>query len=199
SRSTSGLIPTSQRALKDENSQAEYDKVSAKMVAAVDWLRKEVAGLKARGVGHVTPAILDPIKIVLPGSSKELRLEEVATVGVREGANLIITLFEDDNLKHVERAIYTAKIPNVVPQKVDARTVKVVIPRPTVEARIVLLNTASKTAEDTRVQIRKTRDASVRKHKWKPRSEEIEQFQKLLDARIKEVDQIIAKAKQELG
>jgi ribosome recycling factor len=35
------------------------------------------------------------------------------------------------------------------------------------EARSGLLNTASKNAEDTRVQIRKTRDAVVRKYKWK--------------------------------
>lgn len=43
------------------------------------------------------------------------------------------------------------------------------------EARATLLNTASKTAEETRVQIRKLKDASMRKHKWKPRSEEGEQ------------------------
>jgi hypothetical protein len=43
------------------------------------------------------------------------------------------------------------------------------------EARAALLTTASKTAEDMRVQIRKLKDASMRKHKWKPRSEEGEQ------------------------
>ena len=94
--STSGLIPTSQRALADETAQAEYDKTSTKMVAAVDWLRKEVAGIKARATGHVTPAILDPVRVTLPDDSKEHRIEEVATVGVREGSNLIVTLYEDN-------------------------------------------------------------------------------------------------------
>ncbi|KAF8488075.1 ribosome recycling factor [Gautieria morchelliformis] len=197
--STSGFIPTSQRALSDEAAQAEYDKTSTKMVAAVDWLRKEVAGITARAIGHVTPAILDSVKVILPENSKELRLEEVATVGVREGTNLLVTLYEDKNLKYVEKAIYAAKLPNIAPQKVDARTLKIVIPRPTMEARAALLNTASKTSEDTRVQLRKLKDASMRKHKWKPRSDEGEQFQKLCDTRIKEVDQILTKAKRELG
>lgn len=95
STSTSGLIPNSQRALKDETAQSEYDKVATKMVAAVDWLRKEVAGIKARGLGHVTPVILDPVRLVLPENPKESRLEEFATVGVRDGSNLIVTLYED--------------------------------------------------------------------------------------------------------
>ena len=97
---TSGLIPISQRALIDETAQAEYDKASIKMVAAVDWLRKEVAGIKARATGHVTPAILDPVRVTLPGDSKEHRLEEVATVGVRDGANLIVTPYEDNVCSH---------------------------------------------------------------------------------------------------
>lgn len=86
------------------------------------------------------------------------------------------------------------------------------------EARGALLNTASKIAEDTRVQIRKLKDTIMRKYKWKPRSEEGEQvgyfichschslmlmlvlqFQKLCDTHIKKVDQILATAKQELG
>ncbi|KAF8512667.1 ribosome recycling factor [Hysterangium stoloniferum] len=198
---TSNLVPASQRAFLDEGVQAEYDKTSSKMSSSIDWLRKEVAGITARGIGHVTPALLDPVRVVVADGPKELRLEEVATVGIREGTNFIITLFEDENMKYVEKAIYAAKLPNIVPQKVDGRTIKIMVPRPTMEARSALLNTASKIAEDTRVQIRKTRDVVARKNSWKPRthSEEIDRFQKLCDNRIKEVDQILNKAKQELG
>lgn len=39
----------------------------------------------------------------------------------------IVTLSQ--NLKYVEKAIYAAKLPNVIPQKVDGRTLKIVIPR----------------------------------------------------------------------
>jgi ribosome recycling factor len=93
---TSNLIPASQRILTDETAQAEYDKASTKMTASVDWLRKEIAGLEARGIGRVTPAILDSVRVVLPDNPKELQLEDVATVGVREGTNLVLTLYEDE-------------------------------------------------------------------------------------------------------
>jgi ribosome recycling factor len=66
------------------------------MSSSIDWLRKETAGITARGIGQLTPAILDPVRVVVADSPKELRLEEVATVGIREGTNLIITLFEDE-------------------------------------------------------------------------------------------------------
>jgi len=168
------------------------------MSSSIEWLRKEVAGLTARGIGYITPALLDPVRVIIGNGPKELRLEEVATVGIREGTNIIITLFEGED---VEKAMYAAKLPYIVPQRVDGRTIKIVVPRPTMEARSALLNTASKIAEDTRVQIRKARDGVVRKNQWKPRthSKEIDQFQKLCDNRIKEVDQILYRAKQELS
>lgn len=93
---TSNLIPKSQRILTNDIAQAEYDKASTKMSTAVDWFKKEVAGLEARGIGRVTPTILDPVRVALPDAGKDVRLEEVATVGVREGTNLIITLFEEE-------------------------------------------------------------------------------------------------------
>ena len=84
------------------------------------------------------------------------------------------------------------------------------------QARADLLHTAGKTAEDARMQIRKVRDNAVRKFKWKSHSDEVAavclyasgfngriidylQFQKLTDAKIKEVDQILAKAKTDLS
>ncbi|KIJ39029.1 hypothetical protein M422DRAFT_230863 [Sphaerobolus stellatus SS14] len=199
--STANLIPSSKRAFQDDLTQAEYDNASTKMGLSVEWSRKEAAALTARGVGLVTPSILDSVRVSLPDADKDSRIQELGTIGMREGNNLIITLFEDHYVKHVEKAVYAAKIPNVVPQKVDARTIKVVIPKPTMEARTQLAVGAAKIAEEARIQIRKTRDAVVRKYKWKPRTDEVEleQFQKLVDNRIKEVDQVLAKAKQELA
>lgn len=33
------------------------------------------------------------------------------------------------SLKHVEKAIYSAKIPHVAPQRLDARTIKIPMPK----------------------------------------------------------------------
>lgn len=68
------------------------------MSAAVEWYRKEVAGLETRASGRVTPALLSPVRIELPGRSKGkdlAKLEDVATVGVRDGSTLVITVFEE--------------------------------------------------------------------------------------------------------
>jgi ribosome recycling factor len=46
--------------------------------------------------------------------------------------------------------------------------------RPTVEARLALYTTASRQAEDTRVQIRKLQAASVKKGKYEKFSQEIQ-------------------------
>jgi ribosome recycling factor len=66
------------------------------MQASIDWFRKECSSVEARASGRVTPALLSSVRVRLPDSNTDMRLEEVATVGVREGSTLIITIFEED-------------------------------------------------------------------------------------------------------
>lgn len=199
-KSTADLVPGSKQALTSEAARLEYGKSEAKMNAAVEWYRKEVAGLETRASGRVTPALLSPVRIELAGKGKDLvKLEEVATIGVRDGSTLIITVFEEHNLKAVEQALYAAKLPNIVPQRQDSRTIKIPIPRPTVEARNALTATAQRMAEDTRVQLRKIQQASVKKGDYKKHSIELEQFQKLADRNTAEVDKILAHMKKSTG
>lgn len=152
---TDSLIPASQRIV----SSAEYKNAEAKMQAVLDWFRKEVAVLETRATGRVTPALLSPVRVMIPDTADRqgVRLEEVATVGVKEGTMLIITVFEEhvrtqsavslcyimtsffehasvrgvyeQLLKYVEQAIYEAKLPSITPQKVDSRTIKIPIPK----------------------------------------------------------------------
>ncbi|KAG2122920.1 ribosome recycling factor-domain-containing protein [Suillus clintonianus] len=199
-KSTADLVPGSKQALTSEAARLEYGKSDAKMSAAVEWYRKEVAGLETRASGRVTPALLSPVRIELPGKGKELvKLEEVATVGVRDGSTLIITVFEEHNLKAIEQALYAAKLPNIVPQRQDSTTIKIPIPRPTVEARNALTATAQRMAEDTRVQLRKIQQASIKKGDYKKHSIELEEFQKLADRNTTEVDKILAYMKKSTG
>ena len=99
---TSSLIPGSQQALSDPEAQAEHERASAKMSTAVEWFRREAAQLDARASGRVTPQLLSPVRVALPSAEGEggedvrVRLEEVATVGVRDGSMLIITVFDAD-------------------------------------------------------------------------------------------------------
>lgn len=66
------------------------------MQASVEWYRKECAAVEARASGRVTPALLSSVRVKLPSSNTDMRLEEVATVGVRDGSTLLVTVFEED-------------------------------------------------------------------------------------------------------
>jgi hypothetical protein len=107
--STASLTPGSQQALTDPAARDEYARADAKMVACVERFRREVAQLEARASGRVTPRLLDPVRVsgVAPPSpsesssgsgpvagAKKGRLEEVATVGVRDGSTLVVTVFD---------------------------------------------------------------------------------------------------------
>lgn len=95
--STSTLVPGSKIFTTDEAVLAEHAKTDTKMKATVEWYRKEVAGLETRASGRVTPALLSPVRVELPTRKGELvKLEEIATVGVREGSTLLVTVFEED-------------------------------------------------------------------------------------------------------
>jgi len=79
---------------------------------------------------------------------------------------------------------------------VDARTIRVPIPKPTVEARNTIQTIAQREAENTRVQLRKHHQASVKKGKFGKHSFEMEGFQKLTDKHIAEVDKILVTMKK---
>jgi ribosome recycling factor len=95
-KSTADLVPGSKQPITDEAARAEYAKADEKMKAAVEWYRKECAAVESRATGRVTPAVLDPVRVKLPDSDREFRLDELATVGVRDGSTLLITIFQED-------------------------------------------------------------------------------------------------------
>ncbi|KAH7882811.1 ribosome recycling factor [Phlebopus sp. FC_14] len=199
-KSTADFIPGSQQVLTSEDARLEYSKAETRMSATVEWYRKEVATFETRASGRVSPALLTPVRVEVHGKSGvPVKLEEVATVGVKDGSLLIITVFDEQNLKAVEHAIYGAKLPGIVPQRHDSCTIRIPIPKPTVEARNVLVATAQRLAEDARVQVRKIHQASVKKGKYAKHSIEVQEFQKLSDKYIAEVDKIVAQMKRTTG
>ncbi|KAM6492711.1 Ribosome recycling factor domain containing protein, partial [Amanita muscaria] len=198
--STASLIPGSKQPITDAAALEEYAKAEATMRTAVDWFRKECAAAETRASGRVTPAILAPVRVKLPGSDNTVALEQAATVGVRDGSVLIVSVFDESySIKQVEQAIYDAKIPHVVPQKTDGRTIKVPIPKPTVEARLAEYTAQQRKVEDIRVQIRKAFQTSVKRGKYGKHSIELSEFQKLSDRHISDVDQILASLKKATG
>jgi ribosome recycling factor len=120
------------------------------------------------------------------------------------------------NIKHIEKGIYAAKIPQVVPQRQDSRTIRVPMPKPTVEARHELYATFHKKAEEVRIQIRHAQSEGMKKGKWAKYTVEAEevralhyvflgrvdlflQFQKLMKRYVADVDKILADLKKATG
>ncbi|KAH9174698.1 ribosome recycling factor [Lactarius sanguifluus] len=196
---TASLTPGSQQVLSDPAEREEHARASATMASSVEWFRREVAQLETRASGRVTPQLLDPVRVSLSpathedGETSKVRLEELATVGVRDGSSLVVTVFEPQNLKHVQDALVS------FPQRVDERTLRIPIPKPTVEARLAAYSTASKQAESARVQIRRQHQASVKRGKFPKRSIANDELQKLQDRHIAEVDAILARVKKSTG
>jgi ribosome recycling factor len=100
---TTFLTPGSQQTITDPTAREEFARADAKMAASVEWLRREVAQLEARASGRVTPQLLAPVRVLVgPSASasasasetKKTPLEELATVGVRDGSSLIVTVFD---------------------------------------------------------------------------------------------------------
>ncbi|KAI0689575.1 ribosome recycling factor domain-containing protein [Cytidiella melzeri] len=191
------FVPASQRIAAGE----VYHKAEESMKSSVERFRKEVSSLETRASGRVTTGLLAPVRVKLPTSSdsKGVRLEEVATVGVRDGTTLVVTVFEEHTLKHVENAIYEAKLPGLNPQRADSRTIKIPVPKPTVEARYALYSTAQRHAEDSRTHIRKQHSMSVKKGGFKKFTQEFNELQELNDRYIKEVDKVLAELKKSTG
>ncbi|KAF9527620.1 ribosome recycling factor domain-containing protein [Crepidotus variabilis] len=198
-KSTTSFVPGSKQPITDEAARQEYTKCEATMQAAVEYFRKECATSENRALGRITPALLEPVRVKLPDNPKGAKLEELATVGVREGSTLLITLFDEHTIKHVEASLYDCGIPGVVPHRQDNRTIKVPIPKPTIEARKDLFVAAKRKAEEIRVQVRKHHSASLKKGKYEKHSIELEEFQKLTDRYIKDTDRILADLQKATG
>ena len=106
-KSTASFIPCSQQRLDSEETRAEYAKAESKMTSAVDWFRKEVAAFETRASGRVTPVVLSLVRIER-GCGQAVKLEEVATVGVKDGSVLIATVFDE----HVRDAFFCLSFPS---------------------------------------------------------------------------------------
>ncbi|KAI0795404.1 ribosome recycling factor domain-containing protein [Abortiporus biennis] len=199
--STDSLVPASQLI----TSRPDYVEAKKTMETVTDKFRKEVAIYETRASGRITPAMLAPVRVTLhqhptlSGNPTKLKLEEIATVGVKDGTTLVVTVFDEHALKHVEQGIYDAKLPHVIPQRVDSRTIKIPIPKPTVEARMAFYTSAMKQAEDARVVIRKQYTTSIKKGQYKKHTPEQEEFQKLSDQFVAEVDKILADFKKQIS
>ncbi|KAG9123510.1 hypothetical protein FRC07_014843 [Ceratobasidium sp. 392] len=171
-----------------------------KMGATLEWYKRELAQMETRVSGRVMPSLLDPVRVKIKSSGGATsKLDEVATIGVKDGNVLVITVFDEGNLKDIETSIVNAQLPNMIPQRADTRTLRIVVPKPTMEARQAIATVASRQAEDAKVKIRTSRESGMRELKkmgYDKNSKVASEMQKVTDHHTKEVEAALAKLKK---
>ncbi|KAG8820112.1 hypothetical protein FRC17_010246 [Serendipita sp. 399] len=189
---------------------ADYDReekaADEKMNSSIRWFKEQVRNVETRSTGRVVPDILDGVKVSIPmdpdnksSGNMEVGLKEIATVGVKHGNTLVVTVFEEYTLRAVEKALYDAQLPGLTPNRTDARTILMPVSQPTVESRNALLAALQKQAEETKVAIRKVHQTSQKKVKtlgFDHKSGAMTDLTALVNKRIEEVDSTMEKTRK---
>ena len=172
----------------------------ARMAKSIDALRHALTTIRT---GRASPALLDGIKVKAYGT--DTPLNQVASISVSEGRSLVISLFDKNMIKDVEKSIYASDL-GLTPTTVGT-TIRLNLPPLTEERRKELAKTVGKEGEESKVAIRNIRRdanqevAKLLKDKAITEDDDRrsqEDIQKLTDKAIKDVDDVVKAKEQEL-
>jgi len=179
----------------------DLDDLSRRMQGALSVLKTEFSGLRT---GRASASMLDPISVDAYGQS--MPLNQVGTVNVPEPRMVAIQVWDKGMVAAVEKAIRESNLGlNPV---VDGQLLRLPIPELNQERRQELIKVAHKYAEQAKVAIRHVRRDGMDTAKKAEKDGDISQddlhvasdeVQKLTDAKIAEVDTMLAKKEQEIS
>jgi len=170
------------------------------MDKAIDRLKRELARVRA---GRANPALLDEIRVDSYGT--QMPLKQVATVSVADARLLIVKPYDRNTIAAIEKAINNSQL-GLNPNN-DGVVVRVPIPALTEERRKQLVKQVKDAGEDAKIAIRQARrdanelikesekDGSISEDDMK---RGLDQIQKLTDAEIKSVDEMLTKKESEI-
>ena len=171
-----------------------------RMQGAVESVKREFSTIRT---GRANPAILDRVEVEVYGSKMDLR--SVANVGAPEARLLMVTPFDPNSLKPIERAIENADI-GLNPQN-DGKVIRLPIPELTEERRRDMIRMARNMSEDARVSVRNVRRDEMRDvHELRKEGEISEdeerraedELQRLTNRYVKAIDDAVAEKETEL-
>lgn len=169
----------------------------SKMQKAVENLETTLTSIRT---GRANAAILEHVTFDYYGSPTPIN--QVASVQVVEGRQLLITPYDKGTLKDIERAISTSDT-GLVPQS-DGTCIRLNVPSLTEERRKELSKSAAKYGEDAKIAVRNIRrDANEAIKKNKEFTEDVkkdgqDKMQKLTDDCVKKIDTIVAEKTKEI-
>ena len=177
------------------------DELKAKVAETKEWLIKELSGVRT---GRAAPQLLENVRVDVYGAMTPL--SQVATVGVEDAKTLVISPWDKENAKHIEKAIAEADL-GVSTQAGDT-SVRVIFPDLTAERRAMLSKLVGDRIEQAKVTLRGARNDAIHIFEKQKKDGDIgedqlftfkEQIQKIIDQGAKDLDELGAKKKVEIS
>lgn len=166
------------------------DVMNYKMEKAVVALEEN---LKTLRTGVANASLLDHVHFDYYGSPTPIN--QVASIKVVEGRQLMIKPYDKSSLKDIERAISTSDV-GLVPQN-DGDVIRMNVPALTEERRKELAKSAGKYGEDAKIAIRNIRREgmdAIKKDKELTEDDKKEmetKVQKITDKFVKKIDEAV--------
>jgi ribosome recycling factor len=170
-----------------------------KMNDTIAHLDEQLAHIRA---GKANARILDGVKVVYYGSP--VPLTNVATVTTPDAKTILITPWEKNLIKEIEKAIMNSEV-GITPEN-NGETIRLGIPPLTEERRKNLAKQSKNEAENAKISVRNARrDAieALKKSVKEGTPEDVEkdaeaEVQKVHDKFIKKVDELYAAKEKEI-
>ena len=171
-----------------------------RMDKSLEAVRREFGSVRS---GKATTALLDSVRVDAYGS--KMPLNQVASVSAPEPRLLLVQPWDKSLIHEVERGIQAAGL-GLNPSN-DGNVVRVPIPALTEERRKDLVKVLHKLAEEGRVSVRQARQDANKEIKQRKDDHEIseddarremDEVQKLTDAHIKKIDDLLAHKEEEV-
>ena len=176
------------------------DDAAERMQKAVEATRTEFSTVRT---GRASPHLLDRIQVDYYGATTPLK--QLAQVSASEARLLTITPYDKNSIKNIEKAILESDV-GLTPSN-DGNVIRLTIPDLTEERRKDLVKIVHNIAEQGRISVRNVRrdvmhDLRELKSEGEVGSDdehraEVE-LQKLTDARVGEIDSILAGKEEEI-
>ena len=156
---------------------------------AIDFFQKDIASLRT---GRANPAMLDGVQVEAYGTKTPL--SGVGSINVADAKSIVITPWDKNVLKDIEKAIVEAELGISVTNEGDK--IRLTIPQMTEENRKDLVKKLNEKMETARISIRQTRDAVKDNIEEAEKEKEISEDDKFKF--IKELDEKVQEKNEEI-
>ena len=178
----------------------DFNSIEEKMKKTISVFDENLSEVRA---GRANPNILN--KVMADYHGVPTPINQMAGVSVPEPRMIVIQPWDMSMLKEIEKAINLAEL-GINPMN-DGKVIRLTFPELTEERRKDLVKDIRKTAEEAKVAVRAIRRDGIDMARTAQKNGELtedelksaeDKIQKLTDAKIAEIDQILEKKEKEI-